>query len=350
MGAPRSGRVNPVHWSFLLLVLSVFICVHLWFHRLFGLLLATLLVASALPAHAQNYPTRPIRLIVPLAAGGAMDTIARGVGAKLTDSLGQTVVIDNRGGGGGTIGVELAASALPDGYTLIMMSATSVIRPLLYSARYEILRDLAPVSQVSAQPYLLVAHPSLPAKTVRELVAYAKANPGKLNYPSSGQGSIIQLATELLCVQTGTRMTHVPYKGMGAAYPDLIAGNTQIALASIVSGQPHVRAGRLRGIAVTSARRANSSPDIPTIAESGVKGYEVTNWYGVLAPAKTPRAIVERLHQQIVKVLDHHDIVKRFAADGADAVDSTPKEFAAHIKAETVKWARVIKEAGIKGE
>ena len=171
-----------------------------------------------------------------------MDTIARGVGAKLTDRLGQSMVIDNRGGGGGTIGVELAASAPPDGYTLIMMSATSMIRPLLYSARYEILRDLAPMSQVSAQPYLLVAHPSLPAKTVRELVAYAKANPGKLNYPSSGQGSIIQLATELLCVQTGMRMTHVPHKGMGAAYPDLIAGNIQIALASIVSGQPHVRA------------------------------------------------------------------------------------------------------------
>jgi tripartite-type tricarboxylate transporter receptor subunit TctC len=309
-----------------------------------------LLAALAVSALAQGYPARPVRLIVPLAAGGAMDTIARGVGAKLTDRLGQSVVIDNRGGGGGTIGVGLAAAAPPDGYTLIMMSATSVIRPLLYSATYEILRDLAPVSQVSAQPYLLVAHPSIPAKTLRELVAYAKANPGKLNYPSSGQGSIIQLATELLCVQTGTRMTHVPYKGMGAAYPDLIAGNIQIALASIVSGQPHVRAGRLRGIAVTSARRTNSSPDIPTIAESGVKGYEVTNWYGVLAPAKTPRAIVERLHQLIVKVLDHPDIVKRFAADGADAVDSTPQEFAAHIKAETVKWARVIKEAGIKGE
>jgi tripartite-type tricarboxylate transporter receptor subunit TctC len=319
-------------------------------HHSVLILLCAALAPPLSPAQAQQYPTRPIRLIVPLAAGGAMDTIARGVGAKLTDRLGQSMVIDNRGGGGGTIGVELAASAPPDGYTLIMMSATSVIRPLLYSARYEILRDLAPVSQVSAQPYLLVSHPSLPAKTVRELVAYAKANPGKLNYPSSGQGSIIQLATELLCVQTGTRMTHVPYKGMGAAYPDLIAGNIQIALASIVSGQPHVRAGRLRGIAVTSARRANSSPDIPTIAESGVKGYEVTNWYGVLAPAKTPRAIVERLHQQIVKVLDHPDIVKRFAADGADAVDSTPQEFAAHIKAETMKWARVIKEAGIKGD
>lgn len=313
-------------------------------------LCALLLAALALPAQAQGYPSRPVRLIVPLAAGGAMDTIARGVGAKLADNLGQTVVIDNRGGGGGTIGVELAAAAQPDGYSLIMLSATSVIRPLLYSARYEILRDLAPISQVSAQPYLLVAHLSIPAKTVQELVAYAKAHPGKLNYPSSGQGSIIQLATELLCVQTGTRMTHVPYKGMGAAYPDLLAGHTQVALASIVSGQPHVRGGRLRGIAVTSAKRANSSPDTPTIAESGVKGYEVTNWYGVLAPARTPRAIIERLHRDIVKVLDQPEVVKRFAADGADAVDSTPKEFAAHIRAESAKWARVIKEAGIRGD
>lgn len=309
-----------------------------------------LLAALALPVQAQGYPNRPVRLIVPLAAGGAMDTIARGVGARLADTLGQTVVIDNRGGGGGTIGVELAASAHPDGYSLIMLSATSVIRPLLYSARYDILRDLAPISQVSAQPYLLVAHLSIPAKTVSELVAYAKAHPGRLNYPSSGQGSIIQLATELLCVQTGMRMTHVPYKGMGAAYPDLLAGHTQVALASIVSGQPHVRAGRLRGIAVTSAKRANSSPDTPTLAESGVKGYDVTNWYGVLAPAKTPRVIIGRLHKDIVKVLDQPEVVKRFAADGADAVDSTPKEFAAHIKAESTKWARVIKESGIKGE
>jgi tripartite-type tricarboxylate transporter receptor subunit TctC len=211
-------------------------------------------------------------------------------------------------------------------------------------------RDFAPVSQVSAQPYLLVTHPAIPAKTVQELVAHAKANPGKLNYASAGQGSIIHLATELLRVQTGTSMVHVPYKGMGAAYPDLIAGHTQMALASIVSAQPHVRAGRLRGIAVTSPQRAKSSPDIPTIAESGVTGYAVTNWYGVLTPAKTPRAIVERLQREIGKALVEPDILKRFAADGAEAVSSTPKEFAAHIKAESQKWARVIKEAGIKGE
>ena len=338
--------VGPVRWYCFPSILSAFIGVHRRLQLLFGLLLVSLVF----PSYAQNYPNRPVRLIVPLAAGGAMDTIARGVGAKLTDNLGQTVVVDNRGGGGGTIGAELVAAAAPDGYTLIMMSATSVIRPLLYSARYEMFRDFAPISQVSAQPYLLVVHPSIPAKTVQELVAYGKANPGKLNYASAGQGSIIHLATELLRVQTGTRMVHVPYKGMGAAYPDLIGGQTQLALASIVSAQPHVRGGRLRGIAVTGPQRSKSSPEFPTIAESGVKGYAVTNWYGVLAPAQTPRAIIERLHREIGKVLDQPEVLARFAADGADAVDSTPQQFAAHIKAETRTWTRVIKEAGIKGD
>jgi tripartite-type tricarboxylate transporter receptor subunit TctC len=233
---------------------------------------------------------------------------------------------------------------------VIMMSATSVIRPLLYSARYEMARDFAPISQVSAQPYLLVVHPSVPVKTVQELVAYAKANPGKLNYASAGQGSIIQLATELFTSLTGTRMVHVPFKGIGAALPDLVAGNIQVAFASIVTAQPHVRAGRLRGIAVTGPQRSKSSPEFPTIAETGVKGYAVTNWYGLLAPAKTPRPIIERLHKDVVLALQQPDLMKRFAADGADPVDSTPREFAAHLKAESEKWARVIKEAGIRGE
>jgi tripartite-type tricarboxylate transporter receptor subunit TctC len=313
-----------------------------------GLAVAGLL--SAAISQAQDYPNRPIRMIIPLAAGGAMDTVARAVSVKLTEQLGQTVVVDNRGGGGGTIGVELVAAAVPDGYTLIMVSATSVIRPLLYSARYDLSRDFAPISQVTAQPYLLTVHPSIPATTVKEFVAHAKANPGKLNYASAGQGSIIQLATELFSSYTGTRMVHVPFKGIGAALPDLVAGNIQVVFASIITAQPHVRAGRLRGIAVTGPQRSKSSPEFPTIAEAGVKGYAVTNWYGVQAPAKTPRVIIERLHKEVVLAVQHPDVMKRFAADGADAVDSTPREFAAHIKAEHEKWSKVIKETGIKGD
>jgi tripartite-type tricarboxylate transporter receptor subunit TctC len=303
-----------------------------------------------LESAAADYPSRPIRLIIPLAAGGSMDTLARTVSPKLSESLGESIVIDNRGGGGGTIGAELAAAAPPDGYTLLMVSATSVIRPLLYSARYQMERDFAAISQVSAQPYLIIVHPSIPAKNLQELIAYAKANPGKLNYASAGQGSIIQLGTELLRVRTGTRMTHVPFKGMGAAYPDILAGNIQMALASIVSAQPYVRAGRLRAIAVTGPKRSKIAPDVPTVAESGVKGYAVTNWYGLLAPAKTPRPIVERLHKDVASALEQPEVAKRFAADGAEPVSSTPREFAAHIREEGIKWAKVIKEAGIRGE
>lgn len=324
----------------------MFICVH----RRFQLLLGLLLAALALPAQAQSYPNRPIRLIVPLAAGGAMDMIARSVGAKLGERLGHTIVVDNRGGGGGTVGAGLARAADADGYTLIMMSATSVIRPLLYKANYEMFRDFTAISQVSAQPYLLVVNPKLPVRTVSELIAYAKANPGKLNYASAGQGSIIHLASELLSVNAGIRMVHVPYKGMGAAYPDLLAGHTQLALGSIVSALQHARAGRLRSVAVTSPQRSKAAPEVPTIAESGVTGYAVTNWYGALAPAKTPRPIIERLHREISAVLRQPDMAKHLAADGAEAIGTTPKEFTAHIKAETGKWSQVIREAGIKGD
>ena len=311
---------------------------------------AVLLALMALGAQAQSYPSRPVRLIVPLAAGGGMDTVARGVALKLTDSLGQTVVVDNRGGGGGSIGAELVAAAAPDGYTLIMMSATSVIHPMMYKARYETLRDFAPVSQVTSQPYVIVVNSAVPVASVKELIAYAKANPDKLNYASSGNGSLIHLATELFRITTGTRMTHIPYKGIGAAYPDLLGGNIQLIFASIISAQPHIKAQRIRALAVTGPKRASSSPELPTVAEAGVPGYAVTQWYAVFAPAGTPKAVVDRLYRDIVKVLQLSEVTMRMTADGAESVGSTPQQLAAHVKTERDKWAKVIKETGIKGD
>jgi len=313
-------------------------------------LLLTSAFCLGLPAHAADYPTRPVRLIVPLAAGGGMDTVARAVSIKLTDQLGQTVIVDNRGGGGGSIGAELAASAPADGYTLIMMSATSVIHPLLYKARYDTARDFSPVSQVTSQPYIIVVNNALPIKSVNDLIAYAKANPAKLNFASSGNGSLIHLTGELFKLATGTNLTHIPYKGIGAAYPDLIAGNIQMTFASIISALPHIRAQRIRALAVTTTRRAKAAADTPTAAELGVKNFDVSQWYAVFAPAKTPRAVVDRVHAGIVKALPHPDVGSRLAADGAEPIGSTPQELGAHVRREQDKWKKVIQQTGIKGE
>jgi tripartite-type tricarboxylate transporter receptor subunit TctC len=310
-----------------------------------------LLMLLALTAQAQQtYPGRPIRFIVPLAAGGGMDTVTRALALRLSEQLGQSLVVDNRGGGGGSVGADLAMQSAPDGHTIIMMSATAVIHPLMYRSRYELQRDFIPVSQVTTQPYVLVVHPAVPAKSVQELVAYAKANPGKLNYASAGQGSLIHLASELFNIAAGIKTVHVPYKGIGAAYPDALAGNIQMIFASIVSAQPHIRAQRLRALGVSGAARARTQPDLPTIAESGVKGYAVTQWYGVFAPARTPRAIVDRLNREIADAAQHPDLAKRFASDGAEAVGSSREQFAAHVKAETDKWTTVIKQTGIRGD
>jgi tripartite-type tricarboxylate transporter receptor subunit TctC len=310
------------------------------------------LAAICAGASAQTgYPNRPVRLIVPLAAGGGMDTITRALAAKLTEPLGQTVVVDNRGGGGGAVGAELAAAAPPDGYTLLMMSASAVIRPLMYQgSRYDITRDFAAVSQVTTQPYVLTVNPVVPAKSVQELISYAKANPGKLNYASSGQGGIIHLTSELFNRAAGIKTVHVPYKGIGAAYPDILAGNVQMVFASIVSVLPHLKAQRLRSLAVSGARRAKNLPDVPTMNEAGVKGFAVANWYGLVAPARTPQPIVARLNRDVVKVIHDPDLNQRYAADGAEGVGSTPQQFAAHIKAENDKWGKLIRETGIKGD
>lgn len=306
----------------------------------------------ALPAlvPAQSYPTKPIRLIVPLAAGGGMDTTARGMSPPLSERLKQTVVVDNRPGAGGALGAEIAAHADPDGYTLLMVSASFVVHPLLYRARYDPLRDFSAVTQASRQPYVLIVHPSVPATSVRELVAYAKAHPGKLNYASAGNGSLIHLTTELFKATTGIDIVHVPYKGMGATYTDMLAGRIQTAFPSIISVLPHVKSGKLRALGVTSRSRAPALPDTPSLQEAGIAGFEVTQWYGVVAPGKTPRALIARLEKEISTVLQLPEVGQRMAGDGSEPVGGTSAEFGAHIKAETSKWGEVIRRAGIRAD
>jgi tripartite-type tricarboxylate transporter receptor subunit TctC len=311
-------------------------------------LLIALLVLP--PAHAQNYPNRPVRVIVPLSPGGGMDTITRGLGQKLGDALGQSFVVDNRPGAGSQIALDILAAAAPDGHTLMMISATTVVHPILYKSRFDILRDFAPVSQVTAQGYVLVVHPAVPAKSVKELVQYLRENPGKLNYGSSGIGSPIHMAGELFQLATGTRMTHIPFKGMGAAYADLIAGHVELSFPTIISSIPHINAGRLRALAVTPATRVPALPDIPTLGEAGVPGVVVVNWYGLIAPAGTPKSIIDQLGSETAKAMQSPDMVKRLVAEGSSAVGSSPAEFAAHIRSEHELWSRVIKQAGIRGE
>ena len=302
------------------------------------------------PAYGQGYPNRPVRIIVPLAAGGGMDTVTRSVALTLGDVFGQSVVVDNRPGAGSLVGLEILSNAAPDGYTLMMVSATTVIYPILYKARFDIVKDFTPVSQVTEQGYVLVVHPSIPAKSVKEFVSYVKANPDKLNYSSSGIGSPIHMSTELFQFATGTRMTHIPYKGMGAAYADLVGGRIQLSFATIISSQPHVKAGRLRALAVTPAKRVPAMPDVPTFAEAGVPGVVVVNWYGLIAPRGTPPAIVERISREAAKAVQSPEISGRLTADGSSSVGSTPQVFAERIRAEHAQWSKVIKHAGIRGK
>ena len=303
-----------------------------------------------LPAHAQTFPNRPMRIIVPLSPGGGMDAVARGLAQKLGDALGQTVVVDNRPGAGSAIALEILSAAVPDGHTLMMHSTTPIIHPLLYKARFDLLRDFAPVSQVTQQGYVLTIHPSIPAKSVLEFVQYLKANPGKLNFASSGIGSPIHMAGELFQIATGTKMIHIPYKGMGAAYTDMVGGRIEVGFPTIISSTPHVQAGRLRPLAVTPAKRVPAVPDIPTFAEAGVKGVVVVNWYGLIAPKATPKPVIDRIAKEVASAMRSPDVQKRLAAEGSEPVGSSPAEFAAHVRAEHEQWSRVIKQAGIKGE
>ena len=322
--------------------------------RVSALVKLALGIAAALsavaPAHAQKFPERPVRILVPLAAGGSVDTVARSLSQGLSDSFGQSVIVDNRPGAGSQVALEILAGADPSGHTLVMISATSVVHPLLYKSRFDVVRDFSPVLQVTQQGYNMVVNPAVPAKTALELVAHLKANPGKLNYSSSGIGSLIHMSGELFKIATGTQMTHVPYKGMGAAYADLIGGQVQVGFPTIISSVPHVRAGRLRSLAVTPGKRVPALPNVPTFAEAGIKGVVVTNWYGIIAPKKTPKPVIDRIAADAGKAMQDPEMVKRLLADGSEAMVGTPQQFGELIQSEKKLWAGVIKKAGIKGE
>jgi len=302
-------------------------------------------------ALAQAYPAKAIRVIVPSSPGGGTDILARVIAARLTEAWGQQVVVENRAGAGQMIGIELAAKAAPDGYSLLMAASTLAINPVMYKkVPYDALRDFAPITQAAALPNILVAHPSLPVKNVKELVALAKARPGQLVYASAGHGTSPHLSFELFLYMTGTKMIHVPYKGTGPGAVDTVAGQVQLMMPNLLTALPHVKSGRLRALGVTSAKRSAGVPDVPTIAQAGVPGYEAIQWYGLLAPAGTPREIVTKLHGEIVKILAAPDTREKLSSDGAEPVGSTPEQFAAFIRAETDKWGKVVKAAGIQPE
>jgi tripartite-type tricarboxylate transporter receptor subunit TctC len=300
-------------------------------------------------AHAQNYPARPVRLLVPSTPGGSVDTLARSIGTRLSDKWGQQVVIDNRSGAGGVIAAETTAKAIPDGYTLLMCTVSSCATnvSLHKSLPYDPVRDFAPVSLVATQNLMLVVHPSVPVSSVKDLVAAAKASPGKFSFASAGSGTGSHLSGELLKVLAGIDLLHVPYKGIAPGLLDVIGGQVSMAFPSIISGTPQWKSGKVRALAVTGSKRSPVAPELPTMMEAGVKGYESATWYGVLAPAKTPPAIVKKLNAEIVAVLKQPEVRDRIAKDGAEPVGSTPEEFGAYMRSEIAKWGKVIRAAKI---
>jgi tripartite-type tricarboxylate transporter receptor subunit TctC len=316
--------------------------------------LVLLLAASAAIGAQQegaSYPVRPVRLIDPYAPGGGSGLIARLVGAKLSETWGKQVVVDNRPGAAAAIGTEIAARSAPDGYTLCMGTSGSIaISPNLNKVPYDPVKDLIPITQTSAQVMVVVLHPSVPIHSVKDLIAHAKAQPGRIIYASSGTGGSGHLAVELFQALAKVNMTHVPYKGNGPAVLAQVSGEVQLGFNNILAVLPHVQSGRLKAIAVTSAKRAATVPDVPTLAEAGVPGYEATSWNGIFAPAKTPRPIIDRIHAEVVKILNAPDVREKLIAAGSDPVGSTPEQFLAFVKVELARWGKVIRENNIRAE
>jgi tripartite-type tricarboxylate transporter receptor subunit TctC len=306
---------------------------------------------AAVISHAQQpYPMRAIRLIVPLAPGGPSDILARTMGQKMTEGMKQTIVVDNRTGAGGTIGTDIAAKSPADGYTMLLIAAaTYTINANLYQKLpYDPRKDLVPVSIMAGAPYILVVHPSLPVKSVKELLALAKARPGQLNYGSGGSGTGPQMAFELLKLKTGTDIVHIPYKGTGPALNDMIAGQVQVALFNMIAALPVVQSGRLRGLAVSGAKRSGRIPELATLSELGIPGFEEVGGHMIMVPAATPKDIIARLHQEILKALNSPEVKARLESEGAEIIGNTPEQAAAVIRADMEKWAEVIRRTGIR--
>jgi len=320
------------------------------FRRAAGLVGVALLAMAASTAIAQTaYPTRPIRIIVPSSAGGGTDILTRILTPRFSERLGQSAIVDNRPGAGSIIGNDAVAKAPPDGYTLLMGISTLAILPSMHKKLpYDAQRDLAPITETISAPNILVVHPSLPVRSVKELVAFARERPGQLNFASAGLGTNPHLSMELFLSMTRLKMVHIAYKGSAPAMIDLLSGNVVVMTSTMLAGLPHVRTGRLRGLAVTGTKHSAVLPDLPTVAEAGVPGYEAVQWYGLFAPPQTPKEIIAKLHTAMAGVLHSPEIQKKFAGDGAETVGNSPEEFAQFLKSETVKWGKVVRSAGIK--
>ena len=309
---------------------------------------------AAAPLHAAqsdpaaNYPNKPIRFIVPFAPGAGTDTTARTIAQKLSDKWGQQAVVDNRTGAGGAIGVDYTAKASPDGYTICLISASNSVNSATNpSLPYDLMKDLQGIAQASSLFYVLYIQPSLPAKSIKELIAHAKANPAKLNFGSSGTGTLQHFSGELFNHMAGIKIVHVPYKGTAAVIPAMLSGEVQVGFGSLIGTRPQIQANRVRGLAITSAKRS-PSVDLPTIAESGLPGYEVDQWYGVITSSKVPKSIVSKLNAAIVEALKQPDVVTRLATDGSTPVGSSPEQFNTHVRSEIAKWKRLVKEANLQ--
>lgn len=318
---------------------------------LIALLAALAALAAPYQARAADaYPAKPIRLIIPFPPGGSNDVVGRVIATQLGERLGQQVLVDNRGGAGGVIGTEMAAKAAPDGYTLLFISSAFAANSSLYKLPYDPVKAFVPVAMIAAGPNVLAVAPGLAVNSLKDLLAMARAKPGQLNYASAGVGSFQHLGSALFVSMARVNIVHVPFKGGGPAMVDVIAGNTQVMLGSLVQTLPQIKSGKLKALGVGGARRSPTLPEVPTIAEAGVPGYEAVNWWGIIAPAGSPAAVVNRLHKELGSIAQTADMQKRFEAEAVEAVQMSTSDFAQYIERETVKWARVVKEAGIKAE